>query len=52
MNNQKQFGVWMDNHQAAVVGNENEEFIITLRNMLTGRKPPLITTSDQNEFIY
>ncbi|ULQ50942.1 hypothetical protein [Flavihumibacter fluvii] len=25
MNNQKQFGVWMDNHQAAVVGNENTE---------------------------
>jgi stalled ribosome rescue protein Dom34 len=25
MNNQKQFGVWMDNHQAAVVGSENTE---------------------------
>jgi stalled ribosome rescue protein Dom34 len=25
MSNQKQFGVWMDNHQAAVVGNENAE---------------------------
>jgi stalled ribosome rescue protein Dom34 len=25
MNNQKQFGVWMDNHQAAIVGNENPE---------------------------
>ncbi len=25
MNNQKQFGVWMDNHQAAVVGSENSE---------------------------
>lgn len=25
MNNQKQFGVWMDNHQAAVVGNENAD---------------------------
>ncbi|MDQ3049283.1 MAG: hypothetical protein M3Q95_00210 [Bacteroidota bacterium] len=25
MNNQKQFGVWMDNHHAAVVGSENEE---------------------------
>jgi ribosomal protein S11 len=23
MNNQKQFGVWMDNHHAAIVGNEN-----------------------------
>jgi stalled ribosome rescue protein Dom34 len=23
MNNQKQFGIWMDNHQAIVVGNEN-----------------------------
>lgn len=23
MNNQKQFGVWMDNHQATVVGSEN-----------------------------
>lgn len=23
MNNQKQFGVWMDNHNATVVGNEN-----------------------------
>ena len=23
MSNQKQFGVWMDNHQAIVVGNEN-----------------------------
>jgi stalled ribosome rescue protein Dom34 len=25
MNNQKQFGVWMDNHQAAVVGSNNTE---------------------------
>ena len=25
MNNQKQFGVWMDSHQAAVVGKENIE---------------------------
>ena len=25
MNNQKQFGVWMDNHQAAVVGTDNAE---------------------------
>ena len=25
MNTQKQFGVWMDNHHAAVVGNENTE---------------------------
>lgn len=25
MDNQKQFGVWMDNHQAAVVGSENTE---------------------------
>lgn len=25
MNNQKQFGVWMDNHQATVVGSENAE---------------------------
>ena len=25
MNNQKQFGVWMDNHQATVVGNVNIE---------------------------
>jgi stalled ribosome rescue protein Dom34 len=25
MNNLKQFGVWMDNHQASVVGNENSD---------------------------
>ena len=25
MNNQKRFGVWMDNHQAAVVGSESTE---------------------------
>ena len=25
MNNQKQFGVWMDNHQAVVVGNAGTE---------------------------
>ncbi|MEJ7586995.1 MAG: hypothetical protein WKI04_05490 [Ferruginibacter sp.] len=25
MNNQKQFGVWMDNHQATVVGSENTD---------------------------
>ena len=25
MSNQKQFGVWIDNHQAAIVGNENAE---------------------------
>jgi stalled ribosome rescue protein Dom34 len=23
MNNQKQFGIWMDNHTAAIVGNDN-----------------------------
>lgn len=25
MNNQKKFGVWMDNHQATIVGCENED---------------------------
>ncbi|MES2431998.1 MAG: hypothetical protein V4556_13775 [Bacteroidota bacterium] len=30
MNNQKQFGVWMDNHNATVVSNENEESAFTL----------------------
>lgn len=25
MNNQRQFGVWMDNHQATIVGKENME---------------------------
>jgi hypothetical protein len=25
MNNQKKFGVWMDNHQATIVGNQNTE---------------------------
>ena len=25
MNNQKQFGIWMDNHHAAIVGNDNTE---------------------------
>lgn len=25
MNNQKQFGVWMDTHRASVVGNKNSE---------------------------
>jgi len=27
MNNQKQFGVWMDNRQATVVGSENAEAV-------------------------
>jgi beta-lactamase superfamily II metal-dependent hydrolase len=35
-----------------LVGNEKEDFILTLRTMLEGRQPPLRTTSDQNEFIY
>ncbi|MEO6489232.1 MAG: hypothetical protein ABIO04_04755 [Ferruginibacter sp.] len=25
MNNQKQFGVWMDNHHASIIGNSNSE---------------------------
>jgi len=25
MNNQKQFGVWMDSHQATIVGSDNTE---------------------------
>lgn len=35
-----------------LIGNEEEEFIVTLKSMLEGRVPPLRTTSDQNEFIY
>lgn len=35
-----------------LVGNEEEDFIVTLKSMLVGRQPPLRTTSDQNEFIY
>lgn len=33
-------------------GNEEEEYMKTLKKMLVGRIPPLRATSDQNEFIY
>lgn len=36
----------------SLVGNEEEEWMKTLKEMLIGRNPPLRTTSDQNEFIY
>ncbi len=30
MNNQKQFGVWMDNHQAVIVGSKTEDGLLTM----------------------
>jgi len=30
MHNQKQFGIWMDNHHAAIVGSENTEGPLTV----------------------
>jgi stalled ribosome rescue protein Dom34 len=36
MNNQKQFGVWMDNHNAAVVGSESAEGIFTVLAHIKG----------------
>ena len=36
MNNQKQFGVWMDNHNAAVVGRESLEEPLTILAHLKG----------------
>ncbi len=30
MNNQKQLGIWMDNHQATVVGNNDESGVLTI----------------------
>ena len=36
MTNQKQFGVWMDNHNAAVVGNESPESPLTLLAHIKG----------------
>lgn len=35
-----------------LIGNNNDNSIIKLKEMLNGRIPPLRTTSDQNEFIY
>ncbi len=46
MNNQKQFGVWMDNHQATVVGNEvAESEAITVLSHIKGE----IISSNSNE---
>jgi len=36
MNNQKQFGVWMDNHNAAVVGSESTEGPLTVLAHIKG----------------
>ena len=36
MNNQKQFGVWMDNHSAAVVGSESAESPLTVLAHIKG----------------
>lgn len=36
MNNQKQFGVWMDNHNAAVVGNLDQESPLTILAHIKG----------------
>jgi stalled ribosome rescue protein Dom34 len=36
MNNQKQFGVWMDNHSAAIVGSENTEGPLTVLAHIKG----------------
>ncbi len=38
MNNQKQFGVWMDNHQAAVVGSSTEDGLLTLLAHVKGEE--------------
>jgi stalled ribosome rescue protein Dom34 len=36
MNNQKQFGVWMDNHNASIVGSENTEGPLTVLAHIKG----------------
>ena len=36
MNNQKQYGVWMDNHHAAVVGSESAEGPLTVLAHIKG----------------
>ena len=36
MNNQKQFGVWMDSHNAAVVGSEGTDGILTVLAHIKG----------------
>ena len=36
MNNQKQFGVWMDNHNASVVGSESTEGPMTVLAHIKG----------------
>ena len=39
MNNQKQFGVWMDTHQATIVGKENaEDGILTVLAHVNGEE--------------
>lgn len=38
MNNQKQFGVWMDNHQAAIVGSNTEDGLLTLLAHVKGEE--------------
>ena len=40
MNNQKQFGVWMDNHNAAVVGSESVDSPLTVLAHIKGEVIP------------
>lgn len=45
MNNQKQFGVWMDNHNAAVVGSESTDAPLTVIAHIKGE----LTAPNSNE---
>lgn len=52
MNNQKQFGVWMDTHQAAVVGSKTEGGVLTLLAHVEGedsRQRPSEKNSNNHE---
>lgn len=41
MSDQKQFGIWMDNHQAAIVGNEHTEAgLLTVLAHVKGEEVP------------
>jgi len=48
MNNQKQFGVWMDTHQATVVGNENGNGALVVLAHIKGEETTQ-NSSEKNE---
>ena len=48
MSNQKQFGVWMDTHDATIVSKDKETLTVSVLAAVTGKKIPQTQVKKQS----